>query len=381
MRGMGILFRLLVIGGASISFVVVLFIFSENEVHRNNAFVRRYPHHPIAKKYDLPIKYNSYYIAGYENEKLYLGNTTAPLHLLEVNLKTKDTQHIKINIDRKDMSFRSVSVKLHPPYFFVMDGSVPCTFRGRIGLWEAHLWMKNKAYFTHAIPIDSNKMFIKAISSKTNEAALGLIEKQKDFSILIDPNLLEKQIDGMFDVDGIMNVSEDKRTLSYVYSYRNQFLIMNSDFELLRREETIDTVRIAQIQLSQRNERGEIQMKAPPLKVNRTAALHQNLMMINSTRLGKYEESKMLNQASIIDVYDWKKQTYEFSFYLYNIGQNSLKEFQVYDEYLVAIIEDMLSVYQLRPSYFEKVDAKSSISKNYDNKSKTQSYTGRRYQE
>lgn len=378
MSGVGILIRLLVIGVASSAIVVVLFIFSEAEVHRNNAFVRRYPHHPIAKKYDLPIKYNSYYIAGYQNELLYLGNTTAPLHLLEVNLKTKDTQHIKINIDRKDIPFRSVSVKLHPPYFFVMDGSVPCIFRGEIGLWEAKLWMKDKAYFTHAIPIDSNKLFIKAINAKTNEATLGLIEKRHDFLVLIDPNLLEKQIDGMFDVDGIMDVSEDKKNLSYVYSYRNQFLIMNSDLELLRREETIDTIRIAQIQLSQRNEQGEIQMKAPPLKVNRTAALHQNLMMINSTRLGKYEEPRMLNQASIIDVYDWKKQTYEFSFYLYNIGQKKVKEFQVYDEYLVAVIEDVLSVYQLRQSHFEQVEAKSSISKNYNNKSKTQSYTGRR---
>lgn len=378
MRGIGIFFRLLVIGVTSSTIVVVLFIFSENEVHRNNAFVRRYPHHPIAKKYDLPIKYNSYYIAGYQNELLYLGNTTAPLHLLEVNLKTKDTQHIKINIDRKDIPFRSVSVKLLPPHFFVMDGSVPCIFRGEIGLWEAKLWMKNKAYFTHAIPIDSNKLFIKAINAKTNEATLGLIKKQHDFLVRIDPNLLEKQIDGMFDVDGIMNVSEDKKNLSYVYAYRNQFLIMNSRLELLRREETIDTIRIAQIQLSQRNERGEIQMKAPPLKVNRTAALHQNLMMINSTRLGKYEEPRMLNQASVIDVYDWKKQSYEFSFYLYNIGQKKVKEFRVYDEYLVAIIEDMLSVYQLRKSHFELDEAKSSISKNYGNKSKKQSYTGRR---
>ncbi len=367
MRGTGILIRLLVIGVASSAIVVVLFIFSENEVHRNNAFVRRYPHHPIAKKYDLPIKYNSYYIAGHENELLYLGNATAPLHLLEVNLKTKDTQHIKINIDRKDIPFRSVSVKLLPPHFFVMDGSVPCIFRGKIGLWEAKLWMKDKAYFTHAIPIDSNKLFIKAINAKTNEATLGLIEKRHDFLVLIDPNLLEKQIDGMFDVDGIMNVSEDKKNLSYVYSYRNQFLIMNSDLELLRREETIDTIRIAKIQLSQRNEQGEIQMKTPPLKVNRTAALHQNLMMINSTRLGKYEEPRMLNQASIIDVYDWKKQNYEFSFYLYNIGQKKVKEFQVYDEYLVAVIEDVLSVYQLRQSHFEQVEAKSSISKNYGN--------------
>ncbi|WP_142784075.1 hypothetical protein [Changchengzhania lutea] len=346
------LLRLSIFGLLSCSLVIIMFLLSENQMHRNNAFVRRYPHHPITKKYDLSLKYNSYYIAGYENEILYLGNTTAPLHLLEVNLKTKDTQHIRITLDRMDLPFRSITVKFHPPYFFVTDGFVPCIFRGNIGDWHASLWMKNKTYFTRAIPIDSNKLYIKAISSKTNEATLGVLEKQDDFNIILDPDLLERQIDGMFDVDGTMIVSEDKENLGYVYFYRNQFMIMNPDLKLLRREETIDTVRVAQIQLSQKNELGEIKMKVPPLEVNKTAALYQNLMMIHSNRLGKYEEKSMLNQAAIIDVYNWKKQSYQFSFYLYNIGQRKVREFNVYNNHLVALIDVVLSVYQLKPSHF-----------------------------
>ena len=352
MKAHKILFRVLIFGLLSISFMVTMFLVSENQVHRNNAFVRRYPHHPITKKYDLPLNYNSYYIAGYENDQLYLGNTTAPLHLLEVNLKTKDTQHIRITLDRMDLPFRSITVKFHPPYFFVMDGFVPCIFRGNIGDWHASLWMKNKTYFTRAIPIDSNKLYIKAISSKTNEATLGVLEKQDGFNVLLDPDLLKKQIDGMFDVDGTMVVSEDKENLGYVYFYRNQFMIMDPDLKLVNREETIDTVRVAKIQLSQANKHGEVKMTTPPLEINKTAALYKNLMLIHSNRLGKYEEKTMLKQAAIIDVYNWKKRSYEFSFYLYTIGQKKVRAFNIYNNHLVSLIGDVLSVYQLKPTHF-----------------------------
>ena len=52
--------------GLSIGLMVILFLSSEQEVHRNNAFIRRYPPHPITKLYDLDVIHNSYYIAGFD---------------------------------------------------------------------------------------------------------------------------------------------------------------------------------------------------------------------------------------------------------------------------------------------------------------------------
>ncbi|GAA3573396.1 hypothetical protein [Snuella lapsa] len=361
------LIRLAILGLLGIACMVTLFLLSENEMHRNNAFIRRYPHHPISKTYDLDLKYNSYYIAGHANDLLYLGNTTAPLHLLEVNLITKDTNHIRIKLDEPDLPFRSIRIGILAPYFFVMDGSVPCIFRGSITDWKAHLWMKDHAYFTRALPIDPNTLYIKTISSKTNEAVLGIIEKQEGtFNVTLNPNILERQLDGMFDVDGTMLVSGDNSQLGYVYFYRNQFMVMNPDLELLRRAETIDTVQVAKIQLSQRNAHGEIKMKAPPLQINKGAVLYQDLVMVQSDRLGKYEDKAMLDQAAIIDVYNWNKQTYQFSFYLYTIGKKKVKAFTVCGDRLVAIIEDELSVFRLKPTHFKKPLRAQNMANGYE---------------
>lgn len=346
--------RLIIVTLSSILSVVLLFNLSETEVHTNNAFIRRFPHHPVSKKYDLPINYNSYYIAGYHNDTLFLGNTTAPLHLLSINLKTKKITEVQIEIEHSNLPFYKVSVKIVYPYFFVMDGTLPHIFRGNVQNWKAKSWSKGEAYFSNAIPIDSNKLWIKATSAKTNESILGLLGKEDSIRLNLHPELLEKQIDGVFDVDGQMVVSQNLKALGYVYYYRNQFLVMNSDLKMLLRNSTIDTVTLANIQISDRSNKVMVQMKAPPMQINQSSAIKGDLMLINSDRLGKYEEAEMRNQAAIIDVYNWTRNSYEFSFYIYNIENKKMREFNVYDEYLIALIGNSISVYELKKSSFSK---------------------------
>jgi uncharacterized membrane protein YphA (DoxX/SURF4 family) len=333
--------------------VAFLYMLSEQKIHRNNAFTRMYPPHPLLKKYELPIGYNSYYLAGHSEETLYLGNTTAPLHLLQVNLNTKDTVHVRIELNGTDLPFHSLKVSVRPPYFFVVDGITPYIFRGKIKNWEADMWMKDKAYFRKALPIDSNTVYINTLSSETQMAVLGFIRKSNnDFNITLKPEILEKQIDGIFDVNGIMTTTPTGKAIGYIYSYRNQFMIMDSDLNLLKRLQTIDTVQKAQIKLAQLTESETTQMKAPPLLVNKMAAMSEDLLFIGSDRLGKNEDKSMLKEASIIDVYNWEKETYEFSFYLYHIKRKKVREFDVCGTYLVALAGEWLSIYEFRKELF-----------------------------
>ncbi|TXD81186.1 hypothetical protein ESY86_18610 [Subsaximicrobium wynnwilliamsii] len=326
---------------------------SEDQVHRNNAFTRRFPHHPISKLYDLDLGYNSYYISGYVDNQLYLGNRTAPLHLLKIDLASQDTTHIKINLNKKNLPFRSAEIKIVSPYFFLLDGTVPAVFRGKIGMWEANLWDERDIYFSKAIPMDSTTLFVKSTSSRTFESILGIVDLDKSSDILFKEDLLEKQIDGVFDVDGIMVVSDDDKFIGYVYYYRNEFMIMNNDLELETRMRTIDTVRTAQISLSTNIKKLKITMNAPPVYINKNAYMTNNLMLIHSDRIGKFEEKVMHNQAAIIDIYDWTKSTYELSFYVYNLNESKLREFEVHDEYFVSLIGNSLSLYKLKPTHFK----------------------------
>lgn len=349
-----VIFILLGLALFSSMFVIILYIFSEHEVHRNNAFTRRYPHHPITKKYNLSIKFNSYYVSGFNGDILYLGNKTAPLHLIEINLKTRDTSHVHLTLENNDFTFHSLRVRFEFPYFFVMDGTVPCIFRGKIGDWKTHLWMKDYAYFNNAIPIDSNKVYISTTNSDNNMTTLGIIQKEDtdEFSVFLNSNLLEKQFDGVFDVDGVMVSSSKLETQGYVYYYRNEFLLMDSDLKLVNSQRTIDTIKTAQIQISNVNNHNVTKFSAPPIIVNKLAIMHDDLILINSDRLGRYEEKIMLKEASIIDVYNWKKKSYEFSFYFYNVDNEKIREFAMNDNYMIGLINDKISVYEINKTQF-----------------------------
>lgn len=347
--------KLFIFGSFGILMVVFVFLSSEKEVHQNNAFTRRYPHHPITKQYNLDLQYNSYYISGYHEKNLYLGNRTAPLHVLKINLETQDTTHINIRISEKDLPFSAVKVHILSPYFYVMDGRIPIIFRGSIHDWEADVWLKDEVYFMNALPIDSAKLFIRTISSKTNETILGAVENIEDFKLGLNSNLIEKQMDGVFDVDGTMAVSQSGATAGYVYYYRNQYLIMDKNLQLIHKEHTIDTVSVAQLQLAT-NKNNQVKMSAPPLQINKSAALTDNFVLIQSDRLGKYERKEMLDQAAIIDVYDWQKRTYEFSLYFYNVNGESMREFNLYDDYMVGLTGTWLSVYTTKQEYFKSTN-------------------------
>lgn len=332
----------------SISMVVILFLFSEHKVHRNNDFTRRYISHPITKLYDLPIKYNSYYISGFDKGHLYLGNKTAPLHVLEINLKTRDTHHIKLELEPNTVNYRVPEVKIYAPYFFFLDGNVPIVLRGRIGDWKARPWVMETAYFSKATPVDSNTIYISTLSSKTREMTLGLIHKNNsDVSVNLNTTLLQKQSDGVFDVDGTMMVSNTTDVLGYTYFYRNQFMLIDSKFKLIHRQSTLDTISTAQIGFVLNDDSKITKMNKPPQIVNHFSAMYNDFVLISSDRLGKFEIPEMLKEASIIDVYNWRLKSYEFSFYLYKIGNDKASEFQLNDKYLVALIKDQLSVYKL----------------------------------
>jgi hypothetical protein len=337
----------------SIGLVIILFLSSEQQVHRNNAFTRRYPPHPVNKQYDLDIGFNSYYIAGFDRDILYLGNRTSPWHLLQVNLETKDTSHIQLAPRSHKLKFRAIKVEVVPPYFFVMDGTMPFILRGEIGEWQADPWMTDQAYFNKAIPIDSNTIYVRTTHATTHRSTLGLIHKKVGhIKVQLDTTLLQAQIDGVFDVDGLLVKDPLAKKLGYVYYYRNQFFTMDNTLGSLFRQHTIDTVQRAQLTIATKGKSGRTTLAAPPLYINRTAAMSKEFMLVLSHRLGRNESREVLQQASIIDVYDHNKNTYEFSFYLYDIHKHKVREFAVGQNLIIALIDDQLSVYQMIDRYF-----------------------------
>lgn len=328
----------MVISGAV---VVGLFVSSEHIMKRENPFVRRFQPHHIDKAEYLDLEFNSYYIAGLTNDTLYLGNYTAPLLITAVptNLGTKVEHQIKL--DEAQRSFRSLTVRVHEQEFFVSDGTVPIIYKGTTANWIASRYMEEKVYFSLLQPMESNSFIFRSQQATNGEQILGILNVIDSTTFKLYDNVLQKQIDGVFDTDGQLVTDTKTNQGVYTYYYRNQYLVYQSLNNSFSSGKTIDTTTIAKIKITTLSN-GEVTMNAPPQKVNSKTYAYNGRLLIKSELMGKNEPRSMWSQASIIDVYDYNKNEYLYSFYAYDHQGEKIREFAINDTYFFGLVGNSL---------------------------------------
>lgn len=339
-------FILIGIGLFSSAVVIVLFILSENIVHYHNKLTRRFPHTPAKVIHTSNLKLNSYYLAGIDSDKIYLGNDTAPLLVTVLDQQLKQIEKKVIDLEPKDLPFQAVKIIVQSPYFFVLDGRVPCLYRGQTKNWKARIKVRGGAYFTTAEAIDSTAVAVRAHSSINGESILGVIDLDKGKTIL-NPEILQKQFDGVFDTDGQLLYSPELKRIVFLYAYRNEFTVADRDLKIDFRGNTIDTITRAKLSVVKIKAKGQRKLAKPPLFVNKSSAVSKDLLFVNSAIPGRYEDDKIWKSASIIDVYDIAQKRYLFSFSIYDIKGKKLKSFVIQGNKLIALIGSHIVRYDL----------------------------------
>lgn len=339
------IYMLLTLSVLSVAFIVALFLWSERITHYENRFIRRYPPHVAQKDKQFDLKLNSYYFAGISNGKIYLGNTTAPLLITVIDTSlSENLETFKIELNRTDLPFRTPEIRVSANNFFVYEGVAPYLFKGTTNDWKAKFALGSGSRFTQVTPIDSTKLAVR-FSKRTS--VLGTINLSDTLNPKTATNLLEKQIDGIIDTDGYLLFDESTNRIVYLYRYRNQYLVADTNLNLAYRGNTIDTISKANIKLAKVSNRNMTTYSEPPLVVNRLAAVNDGKLFVNSNLPGKFEKDNLWRKAAIIDVYDLSDNSYQSSFPIYNINDEKVKGFIVSNNKLFALIGNHLVSYSL----------------------------------
>ena len=321
---------------AAAGIVVGLFLSSEHIIKKENNFIRRFGQHPIKDEKAFDLGVNSYYFAGIAGGQIYLGNFTTPLVLTTVDTALTSKKTIKIKLDSTRHPFRSIQVKVQPPWFYVYDGNVPVICRGKLGSPLARTISFEDCYFSQLQVTGSVNFVFRAQSSKTKSQVLGRLNLDGDPRVTLNYGLLEKQVDGMFGTDGQLLLDNKTGELIYIYTYRNEILVMDKKLTLLRKLHTIDTISRAQVQVRTLSD-GRHKMNAPPLEVNKTPVVHNRVLFNESMLMGKFESRKAWQKASIVDMYFTDRQEYLGSFYIYHRGGNKMSQMLATDTYLYVL--------------------------------------------
>lgn len=341
--------------------VVLLFLTSEYIIKKDNNFTRRFLQHPIIKDKSFDLGVNSYYFAGIDSAHIYLGNVTVPLMLTTLDIELRDSSWTRISLDNSDYAFRSLKMQVKSPNYYLYDGTVPVIYRGSLGKPDAKTISYRDAYFSQIVVMDSNRFILRTQNAKNKEFSIAELNLAKQPRLTLKPDVLERQIDGLFDSDGKLYGNSDRTQIFYTYFYRNQFMVMDSNIYVKHRLNTIDTTTRAKISVAQLSD-GRSKMGKPPLKVNGNSTANRWLVFNQSKLMGRNESVDAWKNASIVDMYRTDRQEYVGSLYVHNKGKIGMSDMLATDKYLYVIIGRELVRYQFRPSatkYFRKGDAEN----------------------
>lgn len=344
---------ILAFGGCIVGTVLVLAsLFKSstlNEEWPRQPFERNFsPAAVISQESVMDLTYNSFYIAGASNKTIYLGNWTAPFHLLAFNYFLSDTQHVALKI--KHLSIvrnpRKFRLKIDSPYFYLANGVQPAIYRGELDRWIAAPFMSDRAYFVDAIPIGHRSFALRSYNLSNREFELAKETDQAPY-FWFRNELLQKQVDGFFCVEGSMHFSDRFNRLVYLYAFRNEFMVLDTSLNVINRFHTIDTFAHANIKVARIKARHEVTLAEPPARINGKSSVSGKYIFIESHLLAKNENEDVFKHSTVLDVYDFLDGRYLCSIHVPEYRQRRITDFKVVDGYLVAIYEKFLVVYVL----------------------------------
>lgn len=339
---------LLIIGLASIiPLILLLAIYYFNLEKITYNFTRNIPY-KIERVKQYELKYNSYYFGGKTDHHIFLGNYTSFQHVFKISTQLTDTQSITIDINKADTSLTKSIFTLHidSPYFYLFNGTAPSVLKGNIGKWSAEKDVIEVPYFSQSSVLSSSSLVFRFLSKTTGNYSL---RKETINQIPITNNsILEKQVDGRFCTDGILQYCKKLQKIVYLYYYRNEILLIDTNLNLVRKIKTIDPIDTARFKVSEIKSENAITFTSPPLLVNAKCSIWQKYLFVQSKLMGKHEDEARFNNSTVIDIYDLEKGNYVYSFYLPLINNRAIQQFSVIDNYVFTLTGKTISQYLIK---------------------------------
>ena len=340
--------RLITIFASSVLAVLLLYFFSSARSTDNfGGFNRKIDGEFVSLHAAVTPKYGGLYVAGVVNNRIAFGSHVVPLTLLLMSYDLDDTVsvHIRTNTP-SNFASGPVLIKIDSPRFYLMNGAIPVVNAGWVENWEAYQSIKTLEFFKTANIIGSDGIVSKINSSNSGEDEL-LKETFSNNRKYLAKELLTKQVDGVFCVDGMLNYNKELNRVIYTYYYRNEIVFADSNLNLLFRGKTIDTVNRAKIKVSTIEADKRITISAPPVVVNGSSCTAGDLLYINSRMLADNENDTIRRTQDVIDVYSIRDGSYRFSFYIPKFNGQQLISFFVKSNFLIIMYRKNIVSYKI----------------------------------
>lgn len=305
----------------------------QSEVSYN--FTRNIPYKVYGiQKLNLGIQ--NFYLAGKDDSIIYLANKGSTNYILLLNSDFSDTTSVFINIPNKDYEPKGTyKTIIKNGIFYLTNGFARSIISGSINEWKGKSIDLTIPYFWEAVPVSKKSIIFRYINANTKSNSL---RKETSANRTIEnKSILEKQLDGIFCTSGQLLYNEFINRMVYMYHFRNQILITDTNLNLkysFRTIDPIDSVRIAIGEIKSENTKVLTEHNKV---VNNRCAHWKHYLFIQSKIMGKSEDKMQFEKSDVLDIYDIRDGKYLYSIYLVMQGEDHISDFWVAENSIYTI--------------------------------------------
>ncbi len=334
---------------ACLSFVLILYAFADKPNDRKNDFNRNQPQIAVLEN-SLQLEYPAYYIAGYANQHIYLGNYTASLHLLAVNPQLSDTQQLTLKLPPGERyAWKLSRIMVNGANLYMAEGNTPALYRGKLDDLKMSRFLPQSCFFNLLQNVSPTSFISRSIHRDAQGNKQNMLIKIKTDSpyVNLGRNAITKQVDGIFCTDGTLDYDQQSGKLIYLYHYRNEFITLDTNLNVLYTAHTLDTNTTAKIQVANIAP-GDSKFSAPPTYVNNSARIAGNRIYVLSALLADNEDKQIRQHNDIIDVFSLDNGAYLHTLYIPLKGKERITDFMVKGNQLFALHDRTLNTYAIK---------------------------------
>jgi len=323
---------------------------------RENPFVRRFLPHPVSDLKTTELPFNSYYTSGLFNKEIYLGNTTAPLHGLILNTEGNIKDTINLQMDNfNDYLFSTIKWNLLNDTLLLNDYTLGIFLKSDLKTRQVMVIKKfDSISFSTVVPLSMDEYVLRTYNDQGNNVNLSLLDIEKRSFKKVEGILDEEgQSKDLFSNDGTLLYNKEFKKIIYVFYYKNKVFHFDTNLKKKQVLQTIDTIATPDFNISYLEKKQQLKMSKNGTMVHKYAATAGDFLYISSDRMGKNERREMYREATIIDVYNLKTNTYHNSFYFYNYKSKPINQFYVQDRYIIGIGSNFLSIGEFRDIHYQ----------------------------
>ncbi|MBV7532757.1 hypothetical protein [Chitinophaga sp. sic0106] len=316
----------------------VYFYYSEFTKKKQGAFVRIFSnHHPGLFK-EIALAPGYYYFSGKDSGRIWLGNEKLPGYLLSVVTNGRfDTSGIVLPGSADIKAEKGQLGYIQYPYFLLVNGAKRNIKFGNVDLFTSNGVDTTRFSFDIANPAGDSTFLLRINTFDGLQLAYYTIGETLKLT-----NVLTTRGLSQLSRDGILLFDEQRKISSYVYFYRNLFVVF--DKHKIDSINTLDTVSFALADVGNADSEGKRRKNTPTVSYNYRADISNgNIYILSKARTSL--QSNIDRDSVVIDIYSINKKKYTSSMVIPKMyGNEPIQDFRVIYPFMFLLLEGKLIV-------------------------------------